>query len=246
MKRQKTLLPVLLLAAIGLLVLSGCAGSAQAQTPVPANTPRTITVVGNGQAFGSPDVATVQVGVQTRNANAGDAVSENNTKMQALIDAIKALGIAEKDIQTTNFSVYAQQDASPTTGEALKSITYVVDNTVSITVRDVGQLGDVLDKAVQAGANNVYGISFSVADKSALEETARQQAMSDARTRAEQLAKLAGVSLDAPLSISEAFSGGQPIFYGGQRALAADAASVPVQSGQIEVDLQVNVTYTIK
>jgi uncharacterized protein len=245
MKRQ-SLLSVVLLAVLAVGVLTGCAAPASAQTGVPADTPRTITVSGSGVAYGSPDIATAQVGVQTRGEDPGQAMEDNNARMDALINALKGLGIAERDIQTTNFSVYAQQDYNPQTGETLDTITYVVDNTVSITVRDLGRLGDVLSGAVEAGANSVHGISFSVENESALEQTAREQAMNDARARAEDLARLAGVTLDVPLSISESFSGGEPIFYARDMAAEAAGSAVPVQTGQIAVNLNVSVTYIIK
>jgi uncharacterized protein YggE len=245
MKRH-SLLSVLLLGVMGLALLSACAAPAAAQTGVPADTPRTITVSGAGVAYGSPDIATAQVGVQTRDPDPGKAMEDNNAKMDALIAALKALGIADKDIQTTNFSVYAQQDYNPQTGETLETITYVVDNSVNITVRDLSKLGDVLSGAVQAGANSVYGISFSVENQSALEQTAREQAMNDARARAEALAKLAGVTLDVPLSISENLSGGQPVYVARDMAAQAGGSAVPVQTGQIAVNLNVTVSYIIK
>jgi uncharacterized protein len=245
MKRH-SLLSVLLLGVMSLALLSACAAPAAAQSGVPADTPRTITVSGSGVAYGSPDIATAQVGVQTRDEDPGQAMEANNTQMNALIAALKGMGIAEKDIQTTNFSVYAQQDYNPQTGETLETITYVVDNTVNITVRDLGKLGDVLSGAVAAGANSVYGISFSVENQSALENTAREQAMNDARARAEDLARLAGVTLDVPLSISENFSGGQPVYVARDMAAQAGGSAVPVQTGQITVNLNVSVTYIIK
>jgi uncharacterized protein YggE len=245
MKRQ-SLLSVLLMGILGLAILTGCAAPAAAQTSVPADTPRTITVSGQGVAYGSPDVATAQVGVQTRGEDPGQAMEDNNARMAELIAALKAAGIADRDIQTTNFSVYAQQDYNPQTGETLETITYVVDNTVNITVRDLAKLGDVLSGAVGAGANTVYGISFSVENKAALEQTAREQAMNDARARAEALANLAGVTLDVPLSISENFSGGEPLYYARDMAQEAGGSAVPVQTGQIAVNLNVSVTYIIK
>ncbi len=245
MKRQ-TLLSVLLLGILGLAVLTGCAAPAAAQSGLPANTPRTISVSGSGVAYGSPDVATAQIGVQTRGTDPGQAMEDNNAQMAGIIAALKAMGIADKDIQTTNFSVYAQQDYNPQTGETLQTITYVVDNTVNITVRDLGKLGDVLSGAVEAGANSIYGVSFAVENQTALEQTARGQAMTDARTRAEALAALAGVTLDVPLSISENFSGGEPLYYAREAAAQAGGSAVPVQTGQIAVNLNVSVTYIIK
>lgn len=250
MVRHLKLVSILLLGALSLALVAGCAApTAQAQDPVTGERPRTITVSGTGTAYGSPDLATVQLGVQTRNTDPGQAVTENTDRMAALVAAIQNLGIPERDIQTTNFSVYAQQEYDPRTGMQLETITYVVDNTVSVTVRDIGRLGDVLSGAVDAGANSIYGVSFSVADKTGLENEARELAMNDARARAEALAQAAGVQLDTVLSISENFAPVQPLYYEGRdmaAGMGGAAAAVPVQTGQIAVDLLVSVTYTIR
>ncbi|MBI3240685.1 MAG: SIMPL domain-containing protein [Chloroflexi bacterium] len=236
---------IVLAAIVGLLVLSACgtplAGGGD-QSPS-----KTVAVTGNGVAFGTPDIAVASVGVQTRNENPGAAVSENTDKMQAIIAALKELGIDEKDIQTANFSVYAQQNYD-TNGQPT-NITYVADNTVTITVRDLNKVGDALGKAVAAGANNIYGVSFSVSDQSKLEAEARDKAMADAKARAEQLAKAAGVTLGGPMSISE-YTSAPPVIYAADvKGLAAGVgggAPVPVSTGQIQVNLQVSVTYEIK
>ena len=246
MKRQLRTVASLALVAVGLMTAAACAAApAAAQTGVPGDTPRTITVTGTGTAYGAPDIATVQVGVQTRSEDAGQAVNDNSTRMAALIAALKALGIDEKDLQTTNFSVYVQQDYDPQTGQPLETIHYQVDNTLNVTVRDTNQLGDVLSGAVDAGANTIYGVSFSVADPAALQGQARDLAVADAHERAEQLAAAAGVTLDVPLSISESSYVAQPVYAARDAAVAA-GAPVPVQTGQIQVDLQVSITYTIK
>ncbi len=247
MKRSFTNITSLALAALGLMTAAACAASpAAAQTGIPADTPRTITVTGSGIAFGAPDIATIQIGVQTRGVDPAQTVSDNSTRTAALIAAIKALGIAEKDLQTTNFSVNVQQDYDPQTGQPLETIHYQVDNTLNVTVRDTNKLGDVLSGAVEAGANTIYGVSFSVADPAALEGQARDLAVADARTRAEQLAAAAGVTLDVPLTISEYASQSQPLYYARDLAESAAGAAVPVQTGQIQVNLQVSITYTIK
>jgi uncharacterized protein len=236
-----------MLVALGLMTAAACAASpAAAQTGTPADTPRTITVTGTGTAYGAPDVATIQIGVQTRGTDAGQTVGDNTTRMETLIAAIKGLGIAEKDLQTTNFSVNVQQDYDPQTGRPLETIHYQVDNTLNVTMRDTNKLGDVLSGAVDAGANTIYGVSFSVADPAALEGQARDLAVADARTRAEQLAAAAGVTLDVPLAISENTTQSQPLYYARDMAEAAAGAPVPVQTGQIQVNLQVSITYTIK
>ena len=248
MNRSIKLTTIILVGLLGLLTLSACA------TPTAAATngqeqPHTISVTGNGVAYGKPDIATAQIGVQSRDADPARAVDNATEKMTAIMAALKGLGIDEKDIQTTNFSVSAQQDYDPETGKAKDTFTYVVDNTVSVTVRDLSKVGEVLGKAVGAGANSIYGVSFSVSDQSALEAEARDKAMTDAKARAEQLAKAAGVTLDKPMTISEYSSGPIPYTadYKAAPALGAGGgAPVPVSTGQIQVNLQVSVTYIIK
>jgi hypothetical protein len=237
---------VVLAGVLGLSVLTACA------TPVatggePGQTRNTIAVSGSGQAFGRPDLATIQIGVQTRDADAGRAVAQNNQQADAILAALKALGVEDKDLQTSNFSVNAQRDYDPATGQQRDTITYYVDNTLSVTVRDLNKLGEVLGKAVDAGANNVYGISFGVSDPAALEAEARAEAMADARARAEQLAQAAGVTLGSPITISESFNFAPPVPFAFDRAAAAEvAASVPVATGQLQVSIQVSVAYEIR
>ena len=247
MKRTFTSISVLVLAAASLLVLSACAAPALAQTSTPpaaSDQPHTIAVTGSGTAYGAPDIATAQIGVQTRDADAVKATSDNTAKMTAIIAALKAQGVQEKDIQTSNFSVSAQQDVDAS-GQPKGTITFIVDNTVNITVRDLSKVGAVLSASVDAGANNIYGVSYSVADQAALESQARDQAMADAKARAAQLAKDAGTTLDGPITISEAVNNGPVPFYAARDSFApqASGAPVPVQSGQISVQIQVNVTY---
>lgn len=245
MNRSIKLTTVLVAALVGLLALSACAAPATGTSP---EQPHTITVNGNGVAYGKPDVATVQIGVQSRDADPARAVDNATEKMNAIMAALTGLGIEEKDIQTTNFSVSAQQDYDPETGRSKDTFTYVVDNTVSVTVRDLGKVGETLGQAVAAGANSIYGVSFSVSDQSALEAEARDKAMADAKARAEQLAKAAGVTLDKPMTISEYSSGPIPyaVDYRTAEAVGGGGAPVPVSTGQIQINLQVSVTYIIK
>ena len=242
MTRKTNFIAVLLAAIVGLLTLSACGAPVVGSRDTPQT--HTISVTGNGIAYGTPDVAIASIGVQTRSENAGTAVSDNTAKMNAIVAALKELGIEDKDIQTTNFSVYAQQNYDPT-GQPT-NITYVADNTVNVTVRDLNKVGDTLGKAVAAGANNIYGVSFSVSDQSKLEAEARDKAMADAKARAEQLAKAAGVSLGEPMTIGEYTSGPVP-YAADMRSLGVGGGeSVPVSTGQIQVSLQVSVTYVIK
>ena len=123
----------------------------------------------------------------------------------------------------------------------------MVNNTLNVTVRDLKMVGDVLGKAVGAGANSINGVIFSVSDTAALEAEARDKAMADAKARAEQLARAAGVTLDQPMSINEYTAGPIPYEVKAAPALGVGGGeTVPVSTGQIQVNLQVTVTYIIK
>ncbi len=241
------LIPALVLAGVAGWVWRGAASASTGavQTPTEAP-PRSITVVGNGKVTAQPDMAIVQVGVETRNESAEMAVSENTRRMNAVLDVLKSAGIAETDIQTTNFSLYADQQRGPN-GELLRPIQYVASNMVRVTVRDLTKVGAILDAAVSAGANQVYGVSFGVTNPSRLQVQAEESAVEDARARAQALAARAGVQLGDVLSISETISGPPPILYRQDVAMAApSAAPVPVQPGELEFNAQVQIVYALR
>lgn len=248
MKHKLTVFLTILTAAA---LLTGCAGTAFAQTETPGATSqpvnRTISVSGSGKVFMTPDIAYITIGVHTESATATAAVSDNNEQAQAVIAALQAAGIDAKDIQTSNFSIYPQQqydDQGKPTGE----IRYSVDNSVMVTVRDVANVGDLLDTVVKAGANTINGIQFDVENRTAALSEARKAAIADARAKAQELAKAAGVELGEVQTISEYTSGGpQPLYDLRAGAPAAEmAASVPVQTGQMQVTLEVSVTFGLR
>lgn len=221
------------------LLMSACGPTNQAAV-------RTLNVSGTGQANLAPDIAYIYVGVHTENPTAAEAVADNTTQTQTVIQAIKDFGIDEKDIRTTNFSIYPQDKFDPQTGTPTGDKTYVVDNTVYVTVRKLDQLGDLLDTVVTAGANTVNSVQFDVADKAAALKQARADAVKDAEAQAKSLAEAAGLSLGQIQSIG--FFDSQPIFdgKGGGGAMAADAASVPIQPGQLTFTVTVNISYALK
>ena len=210
------------------------------------STGRGITVVGVGKASGTPDVAQVNVGVETQADTVQQAVADNKAQMTQLLETLKGLGIADKDIQTTNYGVYTQRQPGPD-GKGMGPTTYQVNNQVNVTVRDVARLGDVLDKVVAAGANNVYGVNFSVDDTSKLEADARAKAIADAKTRAESLAELAGVTLGDVVSVSEVI-GNSPVLDGARMSAATGlgGGGAPIQPGELEVNTSIQVTFAIK
>ena len=248
--RTKTYLIVSILVLAALL--AGCAGAAFAQSETPAaqgdetKVTRTVTVTGSGKVYLTPDIAYITIGVHTEGENAAEAVASNNAQAQEVIDALLAQGIAERDIQTTNFSIYPQQEYD-TEGKPTGKIKYIVDNSVFVTVRDITNVGDVLDAAVQAGANTISGIQFDVEDKTAALSEARKAAVNDAGVKAEELASAAGVTLGEVQTISEYTSGGpQPMYDMRAAAPMAEAASVPIQTGQMLLTVEVNMVYEIR
>lgn len=207
---------------------------------VPVGQVNTLVVQGNGIAATAPDVARINLGVESRAATAQDAVSTTNKKQGAVIEALKGKGIEAKDIQTTNFSVFAE---SKPNGEGPSS--YRASNTVQVIVRKIDQVGAVLDAAVSAGANQVYGISFGLSDPESLLAEARAKAVANAKSKAEAIAKAAGVRLIKVVNISENF-GGSPLPRGGFAAPEARANSAPIEAGETQVSAQVTIAYSIE
>jgi uncharacterized protein len=225
--------PVLILA----MVLSAC-GTAAAQ-------PRTLNVSGNGTVYLTPDIANIYIGVHTEDPVIAAAVSNNNTQTQTLVDALKKAGVAAKDIQTSNFSVYNTQSFDKVSSQPTGS-SYAVDNTVYITVRDLTKLGTLLNTAVSAGANNINSITFDVADKTAAMAQARQKAMANASSLAIELAQTAGVKLGEIQNVTYSDNSPLPYYGMGGGGTAAPNASVPIQPGQTQISVTVSVTYVIK
>ena len=242
MKKKLSILVGFLLVAS---LLSACAAapvaSAQQVEPEPQNQ-RTITVTGSGQALLAPDIAYVTIGVHTENKNAAEAVSANNTQAQAVTDALKGAGVAAKDIRTTNFSIYPQQQYDDK-GQ-LQGITYVVDNSVYVTVHDLTKVGSLLDTAVKAGANSISGIQFDVADKTKALSDARKAAVANATEIATELAGAANVTLGPVQSISVYGSNPTPVY--DTRAMAVEASAVPVSPGQLNITVDVQIVFLIQ
>jgi uncharacterized protein YggE len=245
MLNRKMLYAGLLIVGL-LVVVTGCSSAVTASSATPPN--RIITVVGVGKASGTPDVAHVTIGVETRNASVQVAVDDNAETMSDILDALKALGIAETDLQTSNYSVYTEREVSPRaldTEEVEGALVYHVQNQVSAKVRDLDILGDVLDEAVSAGANSIYGISFGVDDPSELQAEARADAVADAKARAESLAELNGVAVGDVLQVSEVITG-SPVMYERVAYAVPQGAGAPIEPGQLEVQMQIQVTYAIR
>ncbi len=224
------------------LVLSGC-GPAVVGQAQPVS--RTLNVNGLGSTYLTPDIAYIYIGVHSEGATASEVVAANKAQTNAVLDALKAAGVDEKDLRTTNFSIWPSQQYSPE-GVATGAI-YMVDNTVYVTVRDLEGLGDLLDDTIAAGANSINSIQFDVADKSAAVKEARAKAVDDAKTQAQELADAAGLKLGEIQNISFYDNSPYPVFEGkGGGGGGYAAESVAIQPGQLTISVSVNITYDIK
>jgi uncharacterized protein YggE len=202
-----------------------------------------ITVEGIGIVTVSPDEASVSLGVQTEAATASGAQSDASAAMTKIIAAVKAAGVADADLATQWVSLQPQIDYGPNGSGPSKVTGYQASQSLQVTVRHLDQTGAIIDAAVGAGANQVGGVSFSLADPSAVTTQARTAAMADAKARAQTLARAAGITLGAPLSITEV-SAPSPVPFAAA-APAARAASTPIQAGTTQVEVDVQVIYAI-
>lgn len=209
--------------------------------------PRTITVSGQGKAGTPPDMATIRTGVATTAPTAKEALAANNRAMEKVMGVLKNRNIASKDIQTSGFSVYPEyrRQNGPRTERKSEIIGYRVSNNVSVKVRNLPRLGEILDGLVQAGSNQVSGVTFGIADPRAITNSARKNAIDDARGRAELYAQATGVKVGKVISISEqAIQPPRPMFQA-RMAMAEMADSVPMATGEQQVTASVNVMYEL-
>jgi hypothetical protein len=204
---------------------------------------RTIAMGGHGEVKGAPDQAQVNAGVSTTAATAAQALAANTTRMTGVFAALKKAGIAEKNIQTTNFSV-SPQYTNGAGNERPRLTGYQVNNDVSVRLDDVGKLGATLDALVTAGANQMNGISFSIRDTAVMLRKAREAAIADAKDRAETYARATGVTLGPIQSIGESGGSGPVPMFKAVRMMAA--APVPVAAGEESVAADVSVVWEIR
>lgn len=239
---------LLVLVAAGAMLLAAC-GSGEG-TPVSAavgdgSTPSGINVTGQGKVTGRPDVLKVTLGVSVLRPTVDQATGDAAALATAVIDALKAGGVAEDDIQTANYSISPEYDWS---GETQRLLGYRVNNEVRVKIRDLNTAGAIIDAATAAGgdATVVNGLSFDIEDNAELLQLARTAAWNDAEGKAGQLAQLAGVGLGAAISITETINyDTPPIYYERDMAAAGDSAVTPIESGTQEVTVVVQVTFAI-
>ena len=244
-----TLVTLVTLVAITLGVVSLAHAGAVTTLAVGASQTTGIAVCGQGMAFAQPDQAQVTVGVQATSASAESARSQAAQAMNAVLAALKAAGIADSDIQTSYFSIQPVYNYS----SGSEQITgYSATNTVLVTIHQVDNVGKIVDATTQAGGNNaiIQGITFSSSDPTQGMAQAEQNALANAHSQAQQVARGAGLTLGAPISIQVGSCGSssiQPSFLQSAGLASAGAnTSTPIQPGQQQVSVVVDVVYAVR
>lgn len=223
--------PLLALACVAAL-----AAPAAAQTD---RLPNVITVTGEGQVSVAPDLAMLSGGVTTTGKSAREASEANAKMMTAVMGALKAVGIAEQDIQTTRLSLVPLRDGGKVSEVRITG--FQATNQVTVKIRDTGKVADVIDRLVGAGANDIAGLQFVVSAPSKPLDQAREAAIADARRKAEIYAKAANVKLGAAVSITE--EGGVMLGMVGAPRMAQ--ASTPISPGEQIQRIAVSVSYEL-
>lgn len=230
---------IVLLGVVLTFVLSACGTTPYTGDP----TTSAINVTGNAKVNMVPDIAYINIGVHSESEDVTEALQQNTSQGQAISGTLGEMGVAVEDIQTTAFNVFPIQEYGPM-GEVMQT-KYVVENSVLVTVRDLSNLGDLLDAVVQAGANNINSISFDAQDKEAAYSEARRLAVENARMQAEELAAAAGVEVGDVKSISVYSSGPIPAYevkaYQGQ-----GGSTVPIAAGEIVISVDASMSFAIK
>ena len=205
-----------------------------------------IAVEGLGEVEATPDTGFLTIGVSVDATTVAEAREGAATAADAVIQAAKARGVDDRDIKTINFAIYPRYDY--TSGREPRLIGYTVANDVVIKIRQVDDVGAVLDDAVAAGGDavRVQGIRFDIEDNARLLEQAREVAMRDARQKAEQLARLGGVTLGAPISIAEIQSTAPPPELSGDDARLQPGFQTPIEPGTARVTVRLSVRWAIQ
>ncbi len=230
----------------------------------PSNTPHEVSFSGEGKTFLKPDVVLVSFGVTSQAVKSQDAVDQNNQKMNAIIKAIKDLGVADKDIQTTLYNlnpVYGFENVVPQMGVPSKAgsvsaiypypvrgnkITgYSLEQQIQVKIRDFDKINAILDKATAGGANTAGNLQFTIDDMEGAKAQARAKAIDQAKAKADSLTKQSGLRLGKLVNVEEGYNNPYPMA-GYATALEKSTTAPSIQAGQLEIDANVTLTYQVR
>ena len=240
---MKVRLVLIALLALGVIALGGC--TTKVVTSDGATPLNTVTASGTGEALAAPDMAEMNFGASVFEPDAKAALANANTAAEAIVAAVKDAGVPADDIQTANVSVYPEYTGN---GEKAPEISgYRASIQVRVKIRDLEKIGDVIGAASGAGANEINGPSFMLDDDDEAQATAIEDAIADARSRAETMASAAGRTLGEIISVSETGMN-VPVYYSdmGYRADFTAAESVAIEPGQLDITASVTVVFALE
>lgn len=214
---------------------------------LPQNQPREISVSGNGKVYAKPDVAVLVLGVESKGAKIADITIDNTSKMNKIIKEVKDSGVEEKDIQTTQYSITPEYNWTEMGGRQF--VGYVLNQQISVKVRNFEKIGSILDRATSSGANAVGDLRFIIDDPEQVKAEARAKAIEQAKTKAKTLAEQSGLRIVKLVNISEGQGyAPEPMLNKamGGGAMLMESSAPDIQPGQMEVDLNVTLTYRVK
>jgi uncharacterized protein len=246
MHRRPSPLRFLIASSLATLLVLGSAMNASAQVTAPAASDGTLlSVSAEAKASRVPDIATMSTGVVTQALDANGALRANAEEMNKVMAAIKAAGIAERDVQTSGISIYPQYQYAENKPPKING--YQASNTVTLKVRDISKLGKVLDALVASGANQVNGPNFEIDEPEAAYDEARRNALKKAQTRAEMYAKALGLRVRKIVSIDEGTGYQPPVMLRQQsmKAMAMDSMESPVSPGETTLTANLNVVFDL-
>lgn len=235
--------------AVLALAVAGCGILSRVEAPEAddGGIMKSISASGFGEATGAPDMATVQLAVETESDTIKAALDLSNQTVDRVKAALVGMGIAETDIQTSSFNVWPEDEYDRLTGQPTGERTYHVDSTLSVVVRDINRVSETIQAGLDAGATNIWGLTFGIDDTAALEAEARAEALQDAEDRAQQLAAATGVTLGEPLVVSE-LVGGSISPFAAEMALVrgmGGGGGPSLSPGELTVSIQVDVMYAV-
>jgi uncharacterized protein YggE len=231
------------IALLSVLFLIGCKESQTPETLVLTNQQEGISVTGTGKVAAQPDIAILNLGIQSQEETVALAQSKAAEAMNKVLSALTGSGIAARDIQTQRFSIQVITRYDNNTNQEI-IIGYQVTNTVSAKIRSLTNTGIIIDAAAAAGGDltRIQGITFSIEEPTSLYNQAREKAMNDAKAKADQIADLADITLGKPIFVSESIS--FPINQD-SRIEAPAAPTTPISIGELEISASVQVVYSI-
>jgi len=233
---------VIIIAVVAVLGIIGCSST----DVYPNTSAAALSVSGEGKVYATPDLGTLSIGVEAQAETVDQARTQAADAIDKVINSLKTNSIDEKDIQTSQYSIYPVTKWDSDTEEYV-TVGFQATNTLTVKIRNLEEAGTIIDDAAAAGGDltRIQGISFSVEDPKPYQEQARQAAFEDAMAKAETMAQLAGVELGQPISISESSGYIPPIYYAAGEKAMDQAASTPIDPGEQEITITVQISYGI-